>query len=105
MSQSPARQTKAAAASREASSRDTKASWDATGSEPAANSIATGNYASATSGGKLKLHAVDCTDCNVGHNALLTYGKLIGVPWDAASRGWHNAAARFIPAIAVAGSG
>ena len=52
--------------------------------------------------GKLKLHSGIGSDGNVGHNAFLIHGKLISVPWDAAAaRGWHNAAVRIIPDVAV----
>ena len=99
--QSSARQAKEVAASRETSSCDTEVRRAANKSEPAAKSIATENYASDVGGGRLTLHAGIGSDGNVGHNALLIRGKLIGVPWDAAARGWHNAAVRVIPAVAV----
>ena len=102
MSQGPARQAEATATSREASSHDAKASWDASGSELVASSNATGNYAPVIGGGKLKLYAIDCTEGHMGHNASRPCGKLIGVPWDTAPWGWHNAAARITLAIAIA---
>ena len=80
MSQGPARQAEATATSREASSHDAKASWDASGSKPVANSNAAGNYAPVIEGGKLKLYAIDYTDGNMGHNASRPCGKLVGVP-------------------------
>ena len=123
--QSSARQAKEVAASRETSSCDTEVRRDANESEPAAKSIATENYTSDVGGGTLRLHAAIGDDNNVGRNVLIVYGKLklhtgigddgnvgrnaflihgklISVPWDAAAaRGWHNAAVRIIPDVAV----